>query len=319
MTPRILLSIGDPNGVGPEIAAKAVAAMGEAAPILIGDRCAVDTVVAAQGLELRTVSGSMPARAGVCDLIDVDALSRGDLHPGKVTAEAGAATIAYATAAVRLAETGGFRGIVAGPHSETAVHRAGIPFAGYPRLLAELTHVNPDEVFLMLVGAGLRIAHATLHVSLAKALSSLTTRLVTTAGLALHAALDSMGIPAARLGVFGIDPHAGEGGLFGTADIEITTPAVQALRSKGIDALGPVGADVLLGERDCDGYLAMYHDQGHVPVKTLAGRRAAAVTIGAGVPFSSVGHGPAFDIVGTDTADPSAVLAALSLFTSRSH
>ena len=236
---------------------------------------------------------------------------------GQVRAEAGAATIAYARTAVRQTKEGGYRGIVAGPHSETAVNAAGIRFAGYPALIAELTGTPDDQVFLMLVGGGLRIAHVTLHLSMTDSLDRLDVDLVVSAGRALHRALESMDTPAPRLGMFGINCHASEGGLFGDDDLRISAPAAGRLRSEGIAVSGPTGADVLLADPQCDGYLAMYHDQGHVPVKLLAGRGAAAMTIGAGVPFSSVGHGPGFDIAGRGVADPSAVLAAVRLFTSR--
>ncbi|WP_079127661.1 PdxA family dehydrogenase [Streptomyces sp. TP-A0874] len=311
---RLLLTIGDPNGIGPEIAAKAVAESGAAAPVLVGDRLALEGPARQAGLTLRDAVPGATAEAGACDIVDVGALAPADLQIGQTTAAAGAATIAYAERAVRLAMDGSYAGVVACPHSETAVHQAGISFAGYPPLIAELTGTPVDRVFLMLVGGGLRIAHVTLHESLADSLARLTTELVTEAGLALHSALAAMGIPTPRIGVFGINPHAGEGGLFGTGDQEITEPAVLAMRERGLRAEGPTGADILLGgERDHDAYLAMYHDQGHIPIKTLAGRTAAAVTIGAGAPFASVGHGPAFDIAGRGAADPSAVLAALRL------
>lgn len=312
--PRLLLAIGDPNGIGPEIAVKAVAELGTAAPVVVGDRHVVEPYAARAGLTLREAAPGATAAPGVCDLVDVGALAPSELVVGEVSAAAGAATIAYASAAIRLAVGGGYTGVVACPHSETAVHRAGIYFAGYPPLIAELTGTRADQVFLMLVGGGMRIAHVTLHERLAGSLARLTPELVIEAGLALHRTLLAMGVTHPRIGVFGINPHAGEGGLFGEDDSRVTEPAVAALRDRGVRVDGPTGADILLGgDRDADAYLAMYHDQGHIPIKTLAGRTAAAVTIGAGAPFASVGHGPAFDIAGQGIADPSAVLAALRL------
>lgn len=313
--PRLLLAIGDPNGIGPEIAVKAVAELGTAAPVVVGDRHVVEPYAARAGLTLREAApGATTAAPGVCDLVDVGALAPSELAVGEVSAAAGAATIAYASAAIRLAVGGGYTGVVACPHSETAVHRAGIYFAGYPPLIAELTGTRADQVFLMLVGGGMRIAHVTLHERLAGSLARLTPELVIEAGLALHRTLLAMGVTHPRIGVFGINPHAGEGGLFGEDDSRVTEPAVAALRDRGVRVDGPTGADILLGgDRDADAYLAMYHDQGHIPIKTLAGRTAAAVTIGAGAPFASVGHGPAFNIAGQGIADPSAVLAALRL------
>ncbi|EPD54405.1 PdxA family dehydrogenase [Streptomyces sp. HGB0020] len=316
-TRRLLLTTGDPNGIGPEITVAAVAQLGDRAPVVVGDRHVLEPYAERAGLTLRAAQPGAAAERGVCDVVDVGALAAGDLAVGQVTAPAGFATIAYVTAAVRLAMDGQYAGVVACPHSETAVHRARIAFTGYPPLIAELTGTPLTKVFLMLVGGSLRIAHVTLHERLASALAGLTPEMVTDAGLALHRTLRSIGIAEPRIGVFGINPHAGEDGLFGDDDKLITEPAVATLREHGVRADGPTGADILLGgPRDHDAYLAMYHDQGHIPVKILAGRTAAAVTIGAGAPFSSVGHGPAFDIAGRGGADPSAVLTALQLLAS---
>jgi 4-hydroxythreonine-4-phosphate dehydrogenase len=309
---RVLLSIGDPNGIGPEIAVAAALRLGRAAPVLVGDR---DVLGATTDLPLRDYDPALEPEGGVLDLVHVGALPPGKHRPGLVSAEAGAATIAYLRAAIELASSGGFRAVVAGPHSETSVHAAGIAFRGYPPMVAELTGADPDRVFLLLVGGGLRIVHVTLHERLAAAIARITPALVTSAGIALHEALIAFGVPRPSIGVFGINPHAGERGLFGSDDERVTMPSVAALRSAGIDARGPVGADVLLSQRSCDGYVAMYHDQGHVPIKLLAGKGSCALTIGAGVPFCTVGHGTAFDIAGTRTADPGALLAALRLFT----
>ncbi|MBP1054830.1 4-hydroxythreonine-4-phosphate dehydrogenase PdxA [Rhodococcus qingshengii] len=311
---RLLLSIGDPNGSGADIAAAAVAELGAAAPVVVGDRHVFAPSAERQGLAVRDAVPGAIAEPGVCDFVDTGALKPTDLAPGKVTAAAGAATIVYVTEAVRLAASGDYAGVVACPHSETAVHQAGIEFAGYPPLVAELTGTPEDEVFLMLIGGGMRIAHVTLHEQLSESIAKLTPDRVVTAGVALNTALRRMGIKMPTIQVFGINPHASEGGLFGGDDARVTEPAVAKLRELGIDAVGPTGADVVLGgAREADGYLAMYHDQGHIPIKTVAGRDVAAVTIGAGVSFSSVGHGPVFGKAGLGTADPSAVLSALRL------
>ncbi|MFI5613760.1 PdxA family protein [Amycolatopsis sp. NPDC051903] len=310
---RVLLAVGDPNGIGPEIAVAAAARV-EDAPVLVGDHHVLAEAAAAQGFRLRAHTPGLPPEDGVLDLVDVEHLPPDEFRPGVLSAEAGAATIRYVSTAVTLALDGGYRGVVACPHSETAVHAAGIPFRGYPPLLAQLTGVPEERVFLLLSGGGLNVVHASLHERLADALARLTPELVTAAGQALAEALRTFGVEAPRIGVFGINPHAGEGGLFGSDDERVTAPAVEALLARGIDAVGPTGADVLLTTPGHDGFVAHYHDQGHIPVKLLAGRTATALTVGAGVPFCSVGHGTAFDIAGRGVADPTAVVRALGLF-----
>jgi 4-hydroxythreonine-4-phosphate dehydrogenase len=316
---RVLISVGDPNGIGPEIAVKAAAALSgepELAPVLVADPYVVADRVAAAGLRLREIDGPVAPRADVVDVLPVTALPHGALAPGRVSAEAGAATVAYLRAAVAAVRSGIGRAIVACPHSESAVNAAGIPFDGYPGLLAELAGVPRDRVFLMLVGGGLRIVHATLHERLADALGRLTPELVDAAGRAVAEYLRGLGVAHPRIGLFGINPHAGEGGLFGADDDRVTTAAADSLRRDGIDTVGPLGADLLLGSEhrdEVDAWVAMYHDQGHIPVKLLAGRTASALSVGAGLTFSSVGHGAAFDIAGQDVADPEAVLRAVRL------
>ncbi len=315
---RIALTIGDPNGIGPEIAVKAAALLAcredGTCPILVGDPAPIRRYAGrhAPGLPIRLAPQDWGAAGGL-DVAAVEALPEEHFRPGQVSARAGAATVAYVRRALELVRGGAAEAVVAAPHSETAIAAAGIPFSGYPGLLADLAGLGRDEVFLMLVGGGLRIVHATLHERLQDALERVTPELVAAAGRAAHRALAAMGVPEARIGVFGLNPHAGEGGLFGTDDARVTEPAVAALRREGIRAEGPAGADVLLAARAMDAYVAVYHDQGHIPVKLLAPRGAAALSIGAGVLFSSVGHGSAFDIAGRGVADPGAVVAALSL------
>lgn len=313
---RVLLTIGDPNGVGPELAVKAAAALRHepaTVPVLVGDRYVIEPHATREGLGIRETDGAVEPDPDVLDLLPVAALPADGFRPGEVHPAAGAATVAYLGVAVDALTRGHAAAIVACPHSETAINAAGIEFSGYPSLLARLVEVDPNRVFLMLVGGGLRIVHATLHERLADALARLTPELVEAAGLAAAAALRSLGVADPRLGVLGINPHAGEGGLFGHDDDRVTAPAVDRLREAGVAAEGPVGADLMLGRDDLDAFVAMYHDQGHVPVKLLAGRTASAMSIGAGLVFSSVGHGAAFDIAGRHVAEPEAVIRALRL------
>lgn len=291
---KIAIAIGDPNGIGPEIAVKAAKKL-SMETVLVGDSYVLDFYACSSSVH------------------DVKALPKEAFKPGTLDPRAGAATIAYAREAVRLAQAGEVDAVVGCPHSETAINRAGIKFSGYPGLIAELTGTPEDRVFLMLVAQGLRIAHVTLHESVASALSRITEDRVVDAGMAAVRAAQRLGIDKPRLGVFGINPHAGEDGLWGREDENISKPAVAELRKRGVAADGPVGGDLMLSQRKHDVYLAMFHDQGHIPMKLLSPLRSSALTIGTPILFSSVGHGCAYDIAGRGVADATSVEETLAL------
>ena len=319
----VALALGDPNGIGPELAVRAAIALAGSPTriVLVGDPHVIGwyaTRVAPSHV-LRSVVGEepLPERAAdTLDVLPVHTLPESEFAPGTISAAAGRATLAYVEAAVRFARAGHAHMVVACPHSETAIHAAGVPFSGYPSYLATLAGRAAEDVFLLLIGGGLRIVHVTLHERLADALQRLSAAHVERAARAAADTLRAFGVPRPRIGLMGINPHAGENGLFGDDDRRITEPAAQALREAGYDVVGPLGADLLLGRSDIDLFVAMYHDQGHIPVKLLAGRRSAAMSVGAGLVFSSVGHGSAFDIAGTLRADPSALLATIELIAS---
>jgi 4-hydroxy-L-threonine phosphate dehydrogenase PdxA len=272
----IALAIGDPNGIGPEIAVKAARRF--------ADDSRVELVLVGDEHVVRFYAERLAADMAVNPFGDKEANARGlKLLP------------------------------VTCPHSESAVNAAGIAFAGYPGLVARIMGIPETEVFLMLVGAGLRIVHVTLHERLQSALARITPDLVCKAANAAADVLRSSGIARPKIGLFGINPHAGEGGLFGDDDERITIPAAARLRAGGLDIEGPLGADLMLGRRDIDAFVAMYHDQGHIPIKLLAGRNSAAMSIGAGVVFSTVGHGSAFDIAGRFIAEPDALIRSIEL------
>lgn len=317
--PRIAISIGDPNGIGPEIALKAAARLdssGAAQAVLVGDRHVIESYRRRLGVDKPLADFERADAAHEIAVCNVDALPEDAFEPGQICAEAGRATIAYVSRCVELVRSAQCAAIVGCPQNETAVHQAGIAFSGYPPLIADLTGVPRDKVFMMLSGAGLRIAHVTLHEPLHRAIARLTPELIADAIRALDACLKKLGVAAPRIGVFGVNPHAGENGLFGDEDQRITAQAVAMALAEGIHADGPTGADVLLANRKHDAYVAMYHDQGHAPVKLISPRVASAVTIGAPVLFSSVGHGSAHDIAGKGVADPQSVIDAFNLLAS---
>ena len=235
------------------------------------------------------------------------------LRWGEVNAQAGAATVAAATAALQACQAGEFDAVVAGPHHETAIAQAGIPFSGYPSLVARVSGQPEDSVFMLLVGGGLRVVHVTLHESVATALARITPDLVVAATEAGVRGCRLLGIAQPKVALFGINPHASEGTLFGPEDANLVVPAATRLRASGLDVTGPQGADILLADRRHDLYVAMLHDQGHIPVKLLAPQAASAISIGAGVLLASTGHGSAMDIAGTGKARPDALLRSLRL------
>jgi 1,2-dihydroxy-3,5-cyclohexadiene-1,4-dicarboxylate dehydrogenase len=304
---RIALTVGDPNGIGPEIALKALEA-------LVGEDRLRITLFGPRDVLRRTAKAIKLERSlfGV-DLRPTGELPVGSAKPGEVNAKAGASAVASATAAIKACQAGEFDAVVAGPHNEVALRLAGIKFTGYPSLLAHVCGQPEDSVFLMLVGGGLRIVHVTLHESVIAAIARITPKLVVAATLAGLRACRKLGLSATTVALFGINPHASEGGLYGPEDEDRVVPAARRLRELGIDITGPEGADVLLSARKHDLYVAMLHDQGHIPVKLVAPQAASAVSIGAEVLLASTGHGSAMDIAGAGVARPDALLRSLRL------
>jgi 4-hydroxy-L-threonine phosphate dehydrogenase PdxA len=300
---RIAITLGDPNGIGPEIAVKAAqrfAGHNKIETVLVGDGHVIEDTARRLGINVPT-------------FVDSPTLDRAGYAPGTLDPRAGKATVGYAAAAVKLALAGQVDAVIGCPHSETAVNRAGIAFSGYPGLVADLTRTPRDRAFMMLAAQGLRIAHATLHESVSTALKRLSPELVVALAEATLVTASQLGIAQPTIGLFGINPHAGEDGLFGDEDERITKPAAGRLRRDGVAIDGPVGADLLLSQRRHDFYLAMFHDQGHIPIKLISPLRASAMTIGVPILFASVAHGCAFDIAGQGVADPTGVIETIEL------
>lgn len=306
MTRRLALATGDPHGIGPEIALKALASLPDEA--LMRVRVFGPGRVLEETARICGLTDLLPRLAHV----EAGTLP-GPPRFGTVDGAAGASAVAAAAAALQACRRGEVEAVVACPHHETAIHRAGIAFSGYPSLVAQVCGLAEDEVFLLLVGGGLRILHVTLHESVRHAIDRLTPELVCRAAMAGVRACAMLGIPDPSVGVFGINPHASEGGLFGPEDAAIVVPAVEQLRSRGLTVEGPDGADALLARRQHPLYVAMLHDQGHIPVKLLAPNGASALSVGADALLASVGHGSAMDIAGRGIADPAAVLRTIAL------
>jgi 4-hydroxy-L-threonine phosphate dehydrogenase PdxA len=303
--PSVAIATGDPAGIGPEISLKAArdpAVLDLCRPVLVGDRAVLELHARACGLSLEGIE-LLPVKQ------DLPAL--GTVAPGH-----GRAALAAAESAIRAALEGRFAAVVGAPHTEAAVHAAGIEFDGYPSFVARVCGLQPEDAILMLCfrhgERELRIAHATLHASVRAALAMITIPRVAKTVRAVHDALVKLGIERPKIAVSGVNPHAGESGAFGREEIEVIDPALQQARGEGIVADGPIGADTLIHRAGYDAFVVMLHDQGHVAAKALAPQRIAALTLGTPVLFSSVGHGSALDIAGQGCADATAMREAIT-------
>lgn len=317
--PRIAITLGDPAGIGPEIALKAALSARVrrlCRPLLVGDPRVLNAHAEACGLKPnvrvfdRAVDVGWPSEDEVV-LLGLELLDREPLAFGEVRPQYGRAGIEAAKAAVSAALGGQVDAVIAGPQSETAIKLAGIVFDGNPSFLARCTGTPVEEVFLMLCFDAFRIVHVTLHVGLARAMTMLSRELIAKTIKATAVTLDKLGITAPRIAVSGVNPHAGEGGMFGSEETEIIEPAVRDAQAAGIDVVGPIGADILFTQQGYDAFVVMYHDQGHIVAKLLATNRAAALSIGTPVLYSSVAHGTAFDIAGRNQATAEAVVEAV--------
>jgi 4-hydroxythreonine-4-phosphate dehydrogenase len=298
--PKIAIATGDPAGIGPEISLKAARdprVVGLCEPVLFGDRKVLAMHGALDGIAIAEVKQARP-------------------RIGTIAPEHGRAALAAAEAAIRGALAGDYQAVIGAPHTETAIHAAGIAFDGYPSFVARVCGLRPEDAVLMLCfaheGREVRIAHVTLHVSVAQALRAITTERVRHTIEAVHTALKKLGIAEPRIAVSGVNPHAGESGAFGREELEIVDPAIQEARRAGMTVDGPIGADTLIQRKGYDAYVVMLHDQGHVAAKLLAPQRVAALTIGTPVLFSSVAHGSALDIAGQGKANPDAMVEAIT-------
>jgi 4-hydroxythreonine-4-phosphate dehydrogenase len=281
MKPRIAITAGDPAGIGPEIA----------------DRAARDARVTA-----------------VCEPVVYGPPAGESFAAGVLSAEAGRAAYDAILRAVDDAKSGAVAAIATAPINKEAFRLAGLPWSGHTDLLAHLTGAR--DVAMMFHSDVLRVVLATIHIPLADVPRTLTSALMERTIALTARELVRFDKVAPRIGVAGLNPHAGEHGLFGREDMDVIAPAVDACRRRGIDVKGPFPADTVFvraqrGEFDV--VVACYHDQGLIPVKLVAFGKAVNVTLGLPIVRTSVDHGTAFDIAGTDAADPESMVAAVLL------
>ena len=301
----LAISMGDPAGIGPEIVIKALAALaerGDAAP-----RCTVFGDAA--WLHAQAARLGLPAPAEVREAARVPT----DLPLGRIDAVGGDCAWRCVVAGAQMALRHEARALVTAPLSKEAMHAAGHRYPGHTELLAELAGDVP--VRMMLVNGELRVVLVTIHLALREALERLQPELIVQTIELADAALRRAGIARPRIAVAGVNPHAGEGGMFGREEIDIVAPAIARARARGLDASGPHAPDTVFmrarGFAQFDVVIAMYHDQGLIPVKYLGLDEGVNVTIGLPFVRTSPDHGTAFDIAGRGVADARSMLAAI--------
>ena len=304
----IAITMGDPCGIGPEILLKAIAkAPNPQALVAVGD----PQWLAAEAMRLQ-----LPAPPRIERAASVPA----DLRHGQVDPRAGDAAWRSIVHATRLAQAGAVRAVVTAPISKEAMQAAGHHYPGHTELLAELA--GGVEVRMMLANAELRVVLVSIHVALSEAVRSLTAPSIVRTLQIADRALRAAGLSAPRIAVAGLNPHAGEAGLFGREEIDTIAPAIAEARAQGIDARGPFAPDTVFmrarGLAEFDAVIAMYHDQGLIPIKYLGLEQGVNITIGLPFVRTSPDHVTAFDLAGRPgpdgrgLADPASLIAAIA-------
>ena len=318
--PLVAVTMGDPAGIGPEIIAKTFAdpdfhARNRA--LVVGDAGILRRAAELLGLPLRINEISEPEDAafepGTADVLQVGDLPD-DLPFGELDARAGDAAFRYVERATRLASAGRVAAIATAPLNKEAMHLAGHGYPGHTEILADLT--GTDDFAMMLVTDELKVIHVSTHVSLKEAIERAQPERELAVIRLAHESLKKLGVKSPRVAVAGLNPHAGENGLFGKEDLERIRPAVKAALEEGVDASGPWAPDTVMmraRQGHFDVVVVQYHDQGHIPIKLMGFDTGVNVTVG--LPFfrTSVDHGTAFDIAGTGKADHASLKAALDL------
>ncbi len=327
----LIVTMGDACGIGPEIIAKAFRVGEGRGAVVLGDVGVMRRAVAATGGELvlarvesaRDLAACPPGCLPVLQVRDLPS-GLADLPLGQVNAQAGAAAAACITQAVRAVQAGDARAIVTAPIHKEALAAAGVGFPGHTEMLQALATLPGEPlrpVRMMLANEQLRTVLVTIHMSLRKAIDAVTFDAVLDTLRITHRSAQAFGIAYPRIAVAGLNPHAGEGGLFGDEELRIIGPAVRAARAEGIAASGPYAPDTVFmrarhtndhtGEFDV--VVAMTHDHGLIPVKYLGVEQGVNVTLGLPFVRTSPDHGTAFDIAGTGRADPASLIAALRM------
>ena len=317
--PLVAITMGDPAGIGAEIVAKALSDQGaydKCRPFVIGNAAAMDAAVSLVNAPLSARGVRSPeevaGKPGVIDVLDLGNLDFGAVEPGKVSAVAGKASVEWILKACELASSGQIQAIATAPINKEACGLAGCKEIGHMEILQKQTGAR--EVATMLMAGNLRVVHLTTHRSLRVACDYATRPKILAKIRLTDEHFKRWGFPAPRIGVAALNPHASDGGLLGDEEEKEIGPAVEDARASGIDAIGPVPADTVFFQAirgRYDAVLAMYHDQGHIPIKVHDFDRSVSVILG--LPFirTSVDHGTAFDIAGKGIAGHESMRGAI--------
>lgn len=333
MSERMIMGItmGDPASIGPEITVKALSRSDiyeRCKPIVIGDACVMEAAVSLLHKEditvrpVRQVSEAL-FTYGTIDVLDMKLVDMSALELGKVSVMAGEASFQYVKKTIELANAGEVDGTVTNAFNKEAVNKAGHHFSGHTEIYAQYT--GTKKYTMMLAHENLRVVHVSTHVSLREACNRVKIDRVLEVIRIANQACRDLGIANPKVGVAGLNPHSGENGLFGREEIDEIMPAIELAKAEGIDAQGPVPPDTIFSKARGGWYdivVAMYHDQGHIPLKVVGfvysqqkqtWDAVAGVNVTLGLPIvrASVDHGTAFDQAGTGTANELSLLNAI--------
>jgi 4-hydroxythreonine-4-phosphate dehydrogenase len=319
--PRITITMGDPAGIGPEIILKAMLrddVYQVCKPLVLGDINVLGMVSKNLGpLSFHTIKSpsEVTGKPGLVDVISVSNLKEGSYIPGRPTVHGGKAMVDYIKKAVDFNKDGQVSAMVTCPINKELMHKAGYRFDGHTELLAKLT--NKKNYGMMLASERLRVSLVTIHCALREVPQRLNEDLILrTIKLTYRALEEDFAIKRPYVAVAGLNPHAGEAGLFGLEDKEIIQPAVDEAKKDGLLVDGPFPADTIFyhaSNGKFDAVVAMYHDQGLIPVKLLNFSDSVNITLGLPIVRTSVDHGTAYDIAGKGIADPSSLIAAIRM------
>jgi 4-hydroxythreonine-4-phosphate dehydrogenase len=319
--PLIAITMGDPAGIGAEISLKALldpAVYAVCRPLVVGTLAVLEQTrdVLRSAQRLHAVAGPDAGRyaSGTVDVLDLSAEHPGPFPLGIAAKDNGAAAVAYVEKAIALAVAGDVDAIATAPLNKEAMRAAGFPYDGHTELLAVKTGT---KVYTMMLASGdFRVFHVSTHVSLRGAIERAKKARVFQVIELAHREILRMGVAEPRLAVAGLNPHAGEHGLFGDEEVHEIGPAVEDARARGWNVSGPVSPDTVFARAkrgDFDGVVAMYHDQGHIPFKMTEFELGVNVTVGLPIIRTSVDHGTAYDIAGKGVADPRNMVQAVVL------